>query len=186
MAAEGGVLVIGYGNSLRGDDAVGRLVAEEVASWQRPNVAAISVTQLLPELAQQVAAARVVIFVDACADEDVASVSIRKLSLAPIASNATPTHFAAATDILRLAQSCFGHAPPAWLVAIAAREFGLTEEVSPATRQNIAPAIDAVRQLVDQAQSGKSVSHFTCRSSTVSDSPLPAPNAPLSSEAAHA
>ena len=52
------ILVIGYGNTLRRDDAVGCLIADEVACWQRPGVRSMSVAQLTPELAAELAAAR--------------------------------------------------------------------------------------------------------------------------------
>jgi hypothetical protein len=59
------VLVIGYGNTLRGDDGVGYQVAETVAEWQLPQVRSIAVHQLLPELAADIAEVDLVIFVDA-------------------------------------------------------------------------------------------------------------------------
>jgi hydrogenase maturation protease len=46
------VLVLGYGNTLRRDDAVGPLAAEAVAGWGRPGVLALALPQLLPELAE--------------------------------------------------------------------------------------------------------------------------------------
>jgi len=58
-------LIIGYGNTLRGDDGAGPRVAEVVAGWSLPNVRAISAAQLTPELAEALAGAEVVIFVDA-------------------------------------------------------------------------------------------------------------------------
>ena len=50
-------LVIGYGNELRGDDAVGPLVARTAESWQRPGLRALAVQQLTPELAEDIAGA---------------------------------------------------------------------------------------------------------------------------------
>src|SRR5689334_20346324 len=64
----GGViaLVIGYGNTLRGDDAVGPCVASTVASWGLPGVRAVAVPLLTPELSEALADAELAIFVDAC------------------------------------------------------------------------------------------------------------------------
>ncbi len=150
-AAPATILVIGYGNTLRGDDAVGRLVAEEVDEWNRPEVRAMSVTQLLPELAERVAQAREVIFVDACGDEDIADVRVAEL--AGERGDSGQTHFAAPLDILALAKTCYGRAPRAWLVAIGARDFELTNEVSAAARANVGAAIEAIKMLVDSAVS---------------------------------
>jgi hydrogenase maturation protease len=60
------VLIIGYGNSLRSDDAAGIKVAETIATWQLPHVRSLAVHQLTPELAAELAAVELVIFVDAC------------------------------------------------------------------------------------------------------------------------
>ncbi|HEU5101426.1 MAG TPA: hypothetical protein VFU22_20525, partial [Roseiflexaceae bacterium] len=59
------IVVIGYGNELRGDDAIGMIVAEQVASRGWPNVCAIATRQLLPELAEDLARVGLAIFVDA-------------------------------------------------------------------------------------------------------------------------
>jgi hypothetical protein len=58
-------LVVGYGNTLRGDDGIGYRVAEAVAKWQLPQVRSIAVAQLLPELAADIGEVEIVMFVDA-------------------------------------------------------------------------------------------------------------------------
>src|SRR5262249_51109422 len=59
------LLVIGYGNELRGDDGVGPAAARAVAAWAEPCVQAIATHQLTPELADAIAGAEEVVFVDA-------------------------------------------------------------------------------------------------------------------------
>ena len=59
------LLVIGYGNELRGDDGVGPAAARAVAGWNRPGIVALDVHQLTPELADDVGQAGYVVFVDA-------------------------------------------------------------------------------------------------------------------------
>jgi hypothetical protein len=61
----GKVLVIGFGNDLCGEDAAGRMVAKQIARWNHPRVEAVSVHQLGPEFAKDIAEASMVIFVDA-------------------------------------------------------------------------------------------------------------------------
>lgn len=58
-------LVIGFGNTLRGDDGVGPLVAEQVDTWNLRNVRSLSVHQLTPELAADIAQVETVFFIDA-------------------------------------------------------------------------------------------------------------------------
>lgn len=59
------VLVVGVGSELRRDDAAGRRVAEAIAELELPAVQCLSVHQLTPELAMQIAGRRLVIVVDA-------------------------------------------------------------------------------------------------------------------------
>ena len=80
-------LVIGYGNELRGDDAAGPCVARGVADWGRPEVDGLAVHQLTPELAPALAGAEVVVFVDACADDEE-----RKVCAAPAGGRAGRGH----------------------------------------------------------------------------------------------
>ncbi len=63
-SAARGVLVIGYGNTLRGDDGVGQLVAVAVSKWQLPGVIALERHQLTAELAEPLSRAAIAIFVD--------------------------------------------------------------------------------------------------------------------------
>ena len=62
-------LVIGYGNTLRGDDAVGQVVARALAGEAAiEGVEVIACHQLMPELAECIDAADLVVFIDAAAD----------------------------------------------------------------------------------------------------------------------
>jgi len=45
------ILLIGYGNELRGDDAIGPLVARALAELRLPGTQVLALTQLTPELA---------------------------------------------------------------------------------------------------------------------------------------
>jgi hydrogenase maturation protease len=71
------LLVIGYGNELRGDDGAGRVVADRIDELGLAGVMVRSVTQLVPELTVDLTAADRVVFVDA--DVAVASLVIRRI-----------------------------------------------------------------------------------------------------------
>ncbi|MGB7620863.1 MAG: hydrogenase maturation protease, partial [Terriglobia bacterium] len=58
------ILVIGYGNTLRGDDGAGPRVAEMIAR-RFPQVDSLVLHELQPELAEAVSGYEEVIFVDA-------------------------------------------------------------------------------------------------------------------------
>ena len=140
------IVVIGFGNSLRGDDAVGRCVVEQVArDW--PQVVAVAVTQLVPELATLVASARAVIFVDACVDTR-GEVEVRELT--PACPLTRRLHDTGPRELLALSRSCYSRAPLAWLVAVPGREFGYGEELSAEAQSHAADAVRKVEALLEQ------------------------------------
>jgi hydrogenase maturation protease len=137
------VLVLGYGNELRGDDAVGPRIAEAVAGWDKPGVRALAVTQLTPELADALAGVERVIFVDACAE---AGVSVR--SLHPADGHARLGHVSDPRWLLALAELLHGRAPAAWLVTVPGRDFALGASLTPAAEEGIAAALRQIARLL--------------------------------------
>ena len=123
-----GLLVIGYGNTLRRDDGVGPKVAEAVAALALPGVRALACPLLTPELAEAVSQAGMVVFVDAAVDAP-REVQMRKL--APAESSQIMAHAASPATLLALARDVFGHAPEAWWLTIPVEELGIGEELSP-------------------------------------------------------
>jgi hydrogenase maturation protease len=112
-----GILVIGYGNTLRRDDGVGPSVADAIAALAPPGVRALACPLLTPELADPISRASVVIFVDAAVDAP-REVQMRKL--APADTSQIMAHAASPATLLALARDVFGHAPEAWLLTIPA------------------------------------------------------------------
>ena len=104
-------LIIGYGNTLRGDDGAGPRAAEAVSAMNLPGVHALACPLLAPELADAVSQARVVLFVDAAVDSPR---EVRLRELQPSVSAQSLAHAADPAVILALARDVFGHAPKAW------------------------------------------------------------------------
>ena len=71
MSSKRHFLVIGYGNTLRGDDGVGPHVAEAIGAMRLPEVHTIVCQQLSPEHAAPISLAETVIFVDAAVDASI-------------------------------------------------------------------------------------------------------------------
>jgi hydrogenase maturation protease len=135
-------LVIGYGSELRGDDAVGQLVARAVAGWGLPEVRALAVHQLTPELAPELAAARLALFVDA------GETAGGGWEARPIAAKSLPITSAHSGDpraLLALTHALYGHAPRAWLVTIAAARFDVGAGLSPETAEAATAALEWIR-----------------------------------------
>lgn len=126
------LLVIGYGNTLRRDDGVGPRVAEAVAALGLPAVQGLACALLTPELAEPVAHADAVVFVDASVGGP-AEVQLRPLDTSE--PSRILAHSADPRAILALARDVFGHAPPAWWLTIPAQDLGLGEELSGLARR---------------------------------------------------
>jgi hydrogenase maturation protease len=144
-------LLIGYGNSLRGDDGVGPRVAEAVAGWNRPGLQAIAVQQLLPELAASLATVRRVILVDASVDTE--TVQIQSLRPSPIES--ALGHAPEPCWLLSLTAQLYDRCPEAWLITIPAQDLGFGEELSLRSRQGMETALGHIDRLTSLCPSRK-------------------------------
>ena len=139
-----GLLIIGYGNTLRGDDGVGPRVAEAVAALNLPGVRTLACQMLTPELADQISQARVAIFVDAAVDTP-KEVQWRKLE--PGESSQLMAHAADPRTMLALARDVFGHAPQAWWLTIPAVKLDFSETLTPEAQRGFAEAVKKIQEL---------------------------------------
>jgi hydrogenase maturation protease len=139
-------LVIGYGNPLRGDDAVGWHVASAVAAWKLSHVRARAVQQLTPELAELLASVRRAIFVDARSDACGEGCCVCSLdsgyAAIPIGHHGDPL------CLLELAQAAFGRRPPAWWITIPASNFAFGAGLSSPTARALTTALREITRLV--------------------------------------
>jgi hydrogenase maturation protease len=124
------ILVIGYGNTLRGDDGVGYQIAETVADWQIPQVRSIAIHQLLPELAAAMADVDIVMFIDAITVLDSITPNINVTLLVPDPNAAFSTHVISPQLLLSLTQRLYSRTPDAYLLTIPAINFTLGTTLS--------------------------------------------------------
>ena len=141
---EGGLIVIGYGNTLRRDDGVGVRVAEAVAALQLPGVRTFTCQQLSPEHAELIARAEHVVFVDAAVD---APKDVQLRELVPGDTTQLMAHAADPRTMLALARDVFGHAPKAWWLTIPAVNLEFGESLSPAAERGCHEAVEKIRAL---------------------------------------
>ena len=142
VSIETELLVIGYGNTLRGDDGVGPRVAEAVGHLRLPGVRTLICPLLTPELAEPISRAAKVIFVDAAVDVP-KEVQWRKLE--PNETSQLMAHAADPRTMLALARDVFGHAPEAWWLTIPAMDLSFREELSPEVQRGFAEAVEKIQ-----------------------------------------
>ena len=138
------MLVIGYGNTLRGDDGVGPKVAEAVEALKLPGVRTFTCQQLSPEHAEVISQAGRVVFVDAAVDVP-KEVQLREL--VPGDTTQLMAHAADPRTMLALARDVFGHVPQAWWLTIPVVNLEFGEELSPEAKRGFVEAIEKIRSL---------------------------------------
>jgi hydrogenase maturation protease len=106
---------------------VGWLLAEQLTGVD--GLTAVSTHQLLPEHAEQIAAAAFVLFVDATVQGAPGEVTLRPLQ--PQTSASTASHQMDPAALLAIAQHLYGRCPPAHLLTITGYSFGYEEQLSP-------------------------------------------------------
>ena len=132
------ILIIAYGNDLREDDSAGLVLAEQLASvWQARGLAvqSVSVQQLTPELAADIAGEDVtaVVFVDTRMTTSPFDLSVAVVPLQP-GTELSPSmgHHVQPNVLLAYAQALYitEAVPPAWLVTVPGTRFGYGETIS--------------------------------------------------------
>jgi hydrogenase maturation protease len=140
-------LILACGNTLRQDDGVGPFLASWAEERWRddPRVQVICDHQWTPEMAEEVAGAETVIFVDSSLEQGPGETSLRQLSAASLKPGLV-THHLGAAELLGVAQDLYGMQPRrACLLTIGAGNIELGEGLSPAVRD----ALPAAKDLLD-------------------------------------
>lgn len=135
-------LVIGYGNDLRGDDAAGIRAAQALAARGLPGVEVRCTTQLIPELAADLAHRRLILL-DAAVDLD--AVHVQRLD--PAAAAQITTHRFHAGTLLGLARVLGTGPQEAWLVTIPAADLRLGAPLSRLTAAAVGEAVAVAEAL---------------------------------------
>jgi hydrogenase maturation protease len=143
----GDVLVIGYGNTLRGDDGIGPAVAEAVVEMGLPGVRVLVEHQLTPELAADLAESRLTVFVDAAVGDK----AVTAVRLVAATAGEVMTHAVDPSGLLALALAAYGRTPEAWLVTAAGADFGFRDGLSPTGTGNALEALGCVQHLIQEA-----------------------------------
>ncbi|MGB5595128.1 MAG: hydrogenase maturation protease [Crocosphaera sp.] len=142
------ILIIGYGNTLRGDDGVGYKIAEIIDQWNLDNITSIAVHQLTPDLAEKISQVDTVIFIDAIyvTDINTAKIDIKPISINPQINNLG--HHNNPEQLLSLTQAIYQNIPLAYWILIPAINFNFSEEFSPITQKCVTLALEKIKTLL--------------------------------------
>lgn len=140
------LLVIGYGNPARGDDALGPLLAARVEALELPGVTVEDPMQLNLEDAATVAGHDAVLFIDATR----AAEAVTFEPLEPGGTVAFTSHTLAPGAVLALARDHFDATPAAWLLAVRGEDFELGAPLSPEGAANLEAAWETLHAWLRQ------------------------------------
>ena len=136
------VLVFGWGNPSRGDDALGPLFVEAVEAMQLRGVECLTDFQLQVEHALDLRARERVLFVDASAD---AAAPFTLERIEPVRDASFTTHAVSPQAVLQVYCDLEAEAPPpCWLLAIRGEAWELGTPPSANARHNLQAAIEHV------------------------------------------
>jgi hydrogenase maturation protease len=144
-----GTLIIGYGNLLRGDDAVGCRAAYELEQLFRDdsNVKVIASQQLTPEMADDVAESDFVLFLDAAAGE--VPGTLRRMRVIPQRGPSGFTHQLTPASLLSAAEQLYGDAPEAISITLAGWCFDISNQLSPEAASRFPEMIRLTQEAVE-------------------------------------
>jgi hydrogenase maturation protease len=139
------MLVFGYGNPSRGDDAIGPLLIERLEALRRSGglrgVDLLTDFQLQVEHALDLCNRKGVIFVDAAADQ---SEPLRWIAVEPEPHAAWSSHSLSPGAVAGVYQAMYGRPPPMWLLAVRGESFELGNGLSAVAARHLDLAVAAV------------------------------------------
>jgi hydrogenase maturation protease len=143
-----GTLIIGYGNALRGDDAIGLHAAYQLESQFRddPDVEVIACHQLTPELADDISDCELVIFLDASCHGQAGTVRCNAISLEN--GPGAFSHQLDPASLIAAAEQLYGEAPKAFTLTLTGWSFELGSKLSGGARLELPQLVNRARELV--------------------------------------
>ena len=141
------ILIVGYGNPLRGDDGLAWWVIEELSREGLPDdVEVIVQHQLTPELALSVSRAARVLFIDASRGGRPGEITSESVKAQPLKS--TFSHEFSPATILSLAEKLYGKRPEASLISVCGENFDHSETLSPKIKASLPRLMELIRELI--------------------------------------
>ncbi len=150
----GAPVLLACGNPLRQDDGVGWRIAD-AARFGMPGLRTVVVQQWTPELVEEIADAKLAIFVDASVRDEAGAIRVGVLRSPKAAQGdhtrgiQAETHQLDPLALLALAEEVCGHAPArSFLVTVGADSFHYGEDISARVRQAVPRAARLVGNLI--------------------------------------
>lgn len=136
------ILVFGWGNPSRGDDALGPLFVERIEAMKLPDVECLTDFQLQVEHALDLRGRQRILFVDASVD----TATIAATRIEPSRDSTFTSHAISPQSVMQTYLDIEKVAPPpCWLLAIGGASFELGEPISDRAAANLEAALTWAR-----------------------------------------
>ncbi|HTW62357.1 MAG TPA: hydrogenase maturation protease [Terracidiphilus sp.] len=149
-------LILACGNSLRGDDGVGPWLAQWASGRFRAEslVRVLASQQWAPEMAEEIAGAKAVIFIDSSMESAPGAVKLAQVQPAT-GDAALSTHHLGAAELLGLGCELYGYLPrTALLLTVGIETTALREEFSDAVKASLPEACNLLEHAVQRLLTG--------------------------------
>ncbi len=144
------ILIIGYGNPLRSDDAIGQYVAQAMQQRLRHTRLQVHTTyQLTPELVSLISSAQLVIFIDALMGGIPGEILYSQVS--PAWNSGSLTHHVTPGSLLAASAELYGTTPKGILISIAGAAFNYGCELSPELQEKFPAITDQVKAIIENS-----------------------------------
>lgn len=143
------LIIIGYGSTLRGDDAAGRIAADRLAEAldEDRSIEVLSVPQLTPEVVLPVAEAEYVYFIDATGLGAPGTWICRPLESEAKLANPLGHHYHPAA-LLAFAHALYQVTPRAWIITVTAESFACGETLTPRVKAAVEEMVAFLKKTV--------------------------------------
>ncbi len=149
------IFIIGYGNPLRSDDAIGQQMALLMEQrLQGEDIQVKTAYQLTPELVEPISHAQLVIFIDARIGA-IPGIVIWE-SIEPEITIGAFTHHVSPAALLSAAHELYGAKPKGILISIAGAVFDYGSELSPQLNRVLPGLADQIEAII-RTQTGISI-----------------------------
>jgi hydrogenase maturation protease len=152
------LLVIAYGNPLRGDDGLAWLAAKQLKTlFASSDVEILEQQQLVPEIAEAISRVTTVVFIDAAAPQAanthpgaIAIVEIAKEETKQVGKSPFHHHFSP-TSLLALTAQLYGVRPRAFIATLTGEDFGPGERLSAAVEQAMPEFLAQIEKVIRES-----------------------------------
>lgn len=144
------ILIFGWGNPSRGDDALGPLFVERIEALGLPGVECLTDFQLQVEHALDLQDRQCILFVDASLD---CEVPYRHSRLSPARDTSFSTHAMTPEAVMQVYVDLHDEEPPpCHLLALRGAQFALGDPVSPVAEESLADALQWAREWITRTK----------------------------------